>query len=46
MKKTGTIQALNVSPKGFYDGFVLKKTIRGSCRSTYEKLTGNLWAGI
>ena len=24
MKKTGTIKALNVSPKGFYEGFLLK----------------------
>jgi hypothetical protein len=24
MKKTGTLQSLNVSPKGFYEGFLLK----------------------
>lgn len=24
MKKTGTIEALNVSPKGFYEGFLLR----------------------
>jgi hypothetical protein len=28
MKKTGTIEALNVSPKGFYEGFLLKTGTR------------------
>lgn len=36
MKRTGTVEALNVSPKGFYEGFLLK-TAKGTVQINFPK---------